>query len=182
MLRSLVGSEMCIRDSRIICGPYLLWPNGWMDQDETWRGGSPWLSPNCVKWGPGSPYPKGTVSPKFSAMSVVAKRLDGSRCSLEIGMVVGLGPGHNVLDGDPAPLPQRGTAPNFRSMSVVAKQLDGSRCHLVGGRPWPWPHCVRWGPTSPKGAQPPIFGPCLLWPNGCPSQLLLSTCLLFVLL
>ena len=27
-----------------------------------------------------------------------------------------------------------------------------------------------------KGAQPPIFGPCLLWPNGRPSQLLLSTC------
>ena len=23
---------------------------------------------------------------------------------------------------------------------------------------------------------PPLFGPCLLWPNGCPSQLLLSTC------
>ena len=28
----------------------------------------------------------------------------------------------------------------------------------------------------PKGAQPPIFGPCLLWPNGRLSQLLLSTC------
>ena len=28
------------------------------------------------------------------------------------------------------------------------------------GRPRPWPHCVRWGPSSPspKGAQPPIFG------------------------
>jgi len=26
-----------------------------------------------------------------------------------------------------------------------------------------------------KGAQPPIFGPCLLWPNDRPSQLLLST-------
>ena len=25
------------------------------------------------------------------------------------------------------------------------------------GRPRPWPHCVRWGPSSPssKGAQPP---------------------------
>jgi len=36
------------------------------------------------------------------------------------------------------------------------------------GRPRPWPHCVRWGPSSPssKGAQPPIFGPYLLWPNG----------------
>jgi len=29
-----------------------------------------------------------------------------------------------------------------------------------GGRPWPRPHCVRWGPSSPhspKGAQPPQF-------------------------
>ena len=32
---------------------------------------------------------------------------------------------------------------------------------------------------SPKGAQPRIFGSCLLWPNGRPSQLLLSTCLLW---
>jgi len=31
--------------------------------------------------------------------------------------------------------------------------------------------CVRWGPSSPqKGAQPPIFDPCLLWPNGCMHQ------------
>jgi len=27
-----------------------------------------------------------------------------------------------------------------------------------------------------KGGIPRIFGPCLLWPNGHPSQLLLSTC------
>jgi len=30
--------------------------------------------------------------------------------------------------------------------------------------------CVRWGPRSPspKGERSPkIFGPCLLWPNGC---------------
>jgi len=41
-----------------------------------------------------------------------------------------------------------------------------------GGRPWPWPHCVRWGPSSPspKGEQPPVFGPCFLWPNGWMDQ------------
>ena len=29
------------------------------------------------------------------------------------------------------------------------------------GRPRPWPHCVRWGPSSPssKGTQPPNFRP-----------------------
>jgi len=37
-----------------------------------------------------------------------------------------------------------------------------------GGILWPRPHCVRWGPSSPrsKGHRPPIFGPCLLLPNG----------------
>jgi len=40
-----------------------------------------------------------------------------------------------------------------------------------GGRPLPWPYCVRWGPSSPIGAQqPPIFDPCLLWPNGWMDQ------------
>ena len=35
-------------------------------------------------------------------------------------------------------------------------------------------------PSAPKNAaQPPIFGPCLLWPNGRPSQLLRSTCSIF---
>jgi len=32
-----------------------------------------------------------------------------------------------------------------------------------------------------KGAQqPPLFGPCLLWPNGRPSQLLLSACMTII--
>jgi len=31
-------------------------------------------------------------------------------------------------------------------------------------------------PPTQKGAQPPVFGPSLLWPNGRPSQILLSTC------
>jgi len=45
------------------------------------------------------------------------------------------------------------------------------------GRPRPRPHCVTWGSRSPrKGTVCSIFGPCLLWPNGRPSQLLLSTC------
>jgi len=40
------------------------------------------------------------------------------------------------------------------------------------GRPRPRPHCVTWGPSSPspKGVQPPIFGPYLLRPNGCMDQ------------
>jgi len=53
--------------------------------------------------------------------------------------------------------------------------LDGSRIQddtWYGGRPQPRPHCVRWGPSSQqKGHSPrPIFGPCLLWPNGWMDQ------------
>jgi len=50
---------------------------------------------------------------------------------MKLGMQVGLGPGHIVLDGDPALLPQTVTAPNFRLISIAAKWLDGSKCHLV---------------------------------------------------
>jgi len=50
----------------------------------------------------------------------------------KLGMKVGLGAGHIVLDEDPATLPKGAQPPpNFRPMSVVAKRLDRSRCHLV---------------------------------------------------
>jgi len=42
---------------------------------------------------------------------------------MKLGIEVGLGPGHIVLDGDPALPPQRGTTPaHFRPMSIVAKR------------------------------------------------------------
>jgi len=58
----------------------VLWPNGWMDQVKTWHAGRsrPW--PQCFIWGPSSPSQKGHSPPQFSAISVVAKWLDGSRC------------------------------------------------------------------------------------------------------
>jgi len=41
---------------------------------------------------------------------------------MTFGMEVGLGPGHIVLDGDPATLPKKwDRAPNFRPISVVPK-------------------------------------------------------------
>jgi len=38
--------------------------------------------------------------------------------------------------------------------------------------PRPKRHCVRWGPSPlcKNGAEPPIFNPCLLWPNGWMDQ------------
>ena len=87
-----------------------------------------------------------------------------------------------VLDVDPAhPFPPRqkgGTAFIFWPMSIVAKRLDGSRCHFVRRQASVQVTLLHGDPSPPKkGHNPPLCGPCLLWPNGCPSQLLLSTCL-----
>jgi len=49
---------------------------------------------------------------------------------MALGMEVGLGPGHIVLDGDSAP-PKKGHSPQFQLMSIMAKRLYVSGCHLV---------------------------------------------------
>jgi len=66
-----------------IFGPYLLRPNGCIDQDATWYGGMPRPRRLCIRWGP-SPNPKRAQSPlpNFGPISIVAKRLDASRCHL----------------------------------------------------------------------------------------------------
>jgi len=65
-----------------IFGPFLLWPNGWMHQDATWYGDRPQPRRLCVRWEPSPPYPKRGGAPNFRPMSIVAKRLHGSRCNL----------------------------------------------------------------------------------------------------
>ena len=85
---------------------------------------------------------------------------------IPLGMEVGLSPGHIVLDGDPAS-PQKKEHPHF-SVPVCRGQMAGWNATWYGGRPQPRRHCARWGPSSssPKWAQPPIFGQCPLWPKG----------------
>jgi len=60
--------------------------NVWMDQDGTWRGGRPQPRRLCIRWGPSPPSqkPKRGCSPlpNFRPISIVAKRLDASRCRL----------------------------------------------------------------------------------------------------
>ena len=53
-----------------IFGPCLLWPNGWMDQDGTWRGGRPWSSPHRARWGHSSPPKKGGKAPSIFGSSL----------------------------------------------------------------------------------------------------------------
>ena len=100
---------------------------------------------------------------------------------IPLGIEVGLGPGHIVLDGDPVP-PQKGAQPSpifvpcllwsNGWMDQEFKMPLGTKVGLV-----PCHIALDVKPAHPpKGVHPPIFGRCLLWPNARPSQLLLSTC------
>ena len=80
----------------LIFGPYLLWPNGWMDQDITWYGGRPRPRRHCVRCRPSSPR-----VPTFRHM--YCGETAGWIKKPLIGIGVGLGPDHIVSDGEPAP-------------------------------------------------------------------------------
>jgi len=95
---------------------------------------------------------------------------------------VGLCQGHIVIDGDTAPPPKKGhsSPPILDPCLLWPNGWMDQDATWYGSRPRPWPHCVRWGPSSPSKGHSglPLFcSPCLLWPNSRPSQLLLSTCL-----
>jgi len=102
-----------------IFGPYLLWPNGWMDQDATWYGGRPQPRRLCARWGPSTPPHKGGGAPvpNFRPLSIVAKRLDASGGRPQ--------PRRLCVRWGTSPLPKNGAdPPNFRPMFIMAKRLD----------------------------------------------------------
>jgi len=65
-----------------VCGPCLLWPNGWMDKDATWYGSRPRPRPHCVRRGPSSPRERSTAAtrPSFRPMSTVVTVAHLSYC------------------------------------------------------------------------------------------------------
>jgi len=75
---------------------------------------------------------------------------------MPLGMEVGLGPDHIVLDGDPAPLPQKGAQPpSFGPCLLWLNGWMDQDGTSYGGRSRPRPHCARWAPGShQKGAEP----------------------------
>ena len=126
-----------------VCDIGVLWPNGWMDQDETWYDGRPRPRPHCVDGDPTPPHPKGH-SPQLSVHLCCGQTAGWIK--MPLGREVSLGPGHIVLGGDPAPPPQRGTAAptNFRPMSVVTNGwMDQNSTWCEARTPRPRPHCVR---------------------------------------
>jgi len=92
---------------------------------------------------------------------------------MALGMVVGLGPGHIVLDGEgPNSPPQKGgRAPRQFSAHFYCGQTAGCIKMPLGTEVGLGPgDFVLDGDPAPllsKGRSPPIFGPRLLWPNGC---------------
>ena len=89
---------------------------------------------------------------------------------MKLGMQLGLGPGHIVLDGDPdPPFPQGHSLPQFSAhiccgqMAACIKMSLGMELGLGPG------DFVLHGDLAPppkRGEAPQIFGLCLLWPNG----------------
>jgi len=93
---------------------------------------------------------------------------------MPLGMEVGLGHGHTVLDGDPAPSPKRGIAPQFLAHLCCGQTAGWIKMPLgrevglgpgdivLDGDPAP--------PSKWNSPLPPIFGGCVLWPNGWMDQ------------
>jgi len=150
--------------------------NGLVDKDATWYGGRPRPKRHCVRWGPSSPSPKRRQCPPFSAHVYCGQTAVWIKMLL--GMNVDLGPGHIVLDGNPAPLPRKGDiSPSFGPCLLWPNGWMDQDATWYKGRPRPRPHCVTWEPRSPpiRGTVPQ-FWRCLLRSNGRPSQLLLNIC------
>jgi len=106
-----------------IFGPYLLRPNGCIDQDATWYGGRPRPRRLCVRWGPRFPSPKiwaGGGAPKFSAHVYCGQT--AGWINMVLGMEMGLSPGDFVLNGDPA------RALNFRPMFIIVIVISLEHC------------------------------------------------------
>ena len=91
-----------------IFGPCLLWTNGWVDQDATWYGGRHRPRRRCVTQ---LPLPKKGHSPQFSAQVYCGQTAGWTK--IPLGTEIDLGPGHMVLDRDPAPPVKRAQQPLF---------------------------------------------------------------------
>jgi len=115
-----------------IFGPSLLWPNGWMDQDGTWRGGRPWSRPHCARWGLRAPLPKRGQNPApiFGPFLLWPNGCMHQDTTWYGGMPQ---PRRHCVRWGPSSLSPKGAQPppNFLSMSVVPKRPDELRCHLV---------------------------------------------------
>ena len=112
----------------------VLWPNGWVDQHETWHGGRPRSRPHCFRWGPSSPSKRGQRPPIFGPCLLWPNGWmdqdaiwSGGRSPTRR---------HCVRRGPSSHRQKKGAQqPPLFGACIVAKRLDGSRYHLVRSRP-----------------------------------------------
>jgi len=125
--------------------------------------------------------PKVAQSRQFSAHVYCGQTAGWIKMPLSTEL--GLGSGDIMLDGDPSPR-KRGHSPPTEFSAIVycgqtagwikmplGTEVDLGPGHIVFDRD---PDAT----PPPKGdsSLAPLFGPHLLWPNGRPSHLLLSSC------
>ena len=114
--------------------------------------------------------------PKFSAHFYCSQTTGCIK--MPLCMDVGLSPGDFVLDGDLAPLLQQGAEPppQFSAHFYCGQTTGCIKMPLgMGVGLSPGDFGLDGDPPRPKGrrrpgADTPIFGPWLLWPNGCMDQ------------
>jgi len=133
-------------------GPCLLWPRGWMDQDAIWYRGMSRPIGHIVLEGT-QLLQKRHSSPRFLTHVYCGQTAGWIR--MPFGMEVGLGPGHIMLDGDPATPPQKG--PQFSAHVCCANGWVDQDAIWYGGRPRPRRHSVRWGSSCPQRGTDPSF-------------------------
>jgi len=135
-----------------VCNVGALWPNGWIDQHETWHTGRGFGLGHIVLDGDSVPSAKGGRSPlpQFSARfyrGQMAECIKMPPC-----MEVGLSPGDLVFDEDPATPEKRHTTPTQFLVNVFCGPPNGlmdQNATWYGGQPRPRRRCVRWGRSSP---------------------------------
>jgi len=159
----------------LVCNVGVMWPISWMDQDETWRAGRPRPWPRCVRWGPSSPSHKGAQPPQCLAHICCDKWLHelngtwyGGRPRPRRICVTWRFSSPSLKGGKPHP---QFSAHHYCGETTARIKMPlGTEVGLVpgdivlDGTQLPLPE--KRGTTP----QPPIFGPCLLWPNGCMYQ------------
>ena len=113
--------------ARLIFGPCLLWPNGWMNQGKTWHRGRPRSRPQCFRWGPSSPPKKGHKFAEPQFLVHVCCGQTAGWIKMPLGSEVDLGPG---------------TAPPILAHVLWPNGCMDQDATLYCGRPRSRPHCV----------------------------------------
>ena len=130
-----------------------------------WYGGRRQPRGLCVRWGP-TPFPQRRRT--RGGIHVYCGQTAGW-IKMALGMEVGLGPVHIVLDSNTAPLPKKEAEPPQFSAHFYCGQTAGcTKMPLgmaVGLSPGKFVLDGDTVPSPKRGRRPQIFGPCLLRSN-----------------